>query len=113
MAFLGAFKEAINQIRFRLIASKPLQPASVQLILQPASELPIPIPMVESPDTDGIPHNEFVSAAPFDTTGHNLGTGTVRLSVLGADGVPGSRLDNLSVISSYGRHYGLDYGRGL
>jgi len=113
MAFLGAFKEAINHIRFRLHASKPLQPASVTLTIQPLSELPINVPMVESPDTDGIPHNEFVSATPFDTTGHNLGAGTIRLNVLGADGVPASRVDNLSLISSYGRHYGLDYGRGL
>lgn len=112
MTLLGNFREGIDKIRFHLKANKPLIPGSVKMKVTLPLSAQVSLPVTPATDTDSIPANEFTAGDLNTTGGQHLGVGSTEFSGKDNQGHLASRTDQVKIISSYGRNYGLDYGNG-
>lgn len=102
--FLGFLKE-LNNVRFKLSSNEPLDPATVLLVATDSVGFAQDVPM--SPVD--LQHFEGV----WDTQTRALGDAVADAHADDLGGNPAAISGDLTLISSYGRRYGQDYGNGM
>lgn len=106
MLWLGILRDRPNGITFRLSSNEPLAPATVTLTVTDHADFSEEISMSRGDDDS---HYNGL----WDTLGRALGVAHAVASAEDLSGNLATVEGDLEVISSYGRHYGQQYGNGL